>query len=220
MATDTQYAWQGDERGVVLKTTTTESFEQQDQPNPSETLKGFSYTEVDGKTTLVKEEFENLGLFSYSVDASVSSEPIESHPKFDDYRDTPDFKKWIDWKKNSTDPALDGWTPEQSESSAVWWLYYFFRQGVTSYQCPRVTVKHTSISSEYPDLSFLGKIADPGGGFTWDGDFLCVGVTAQQLTQGSAPLFNTTVEFMSSAPGRTWDTFLYGSTPIDGPSGL
>jgi len=216
MATESQYQWQGDAQGNVIKTTTTEAFEPQQYPTGSDIGAGFSYTESDGKTVLVHQEYEGYGDVTYTVDASVSAQPIESHPKFDNERDTVEFKKWIDWKKNSTDPALDGWTPEQSESSAVWWLYYFFRQGVTTYLCPAVTIKHTSIEPTYPSLQNVGKISNPGGGFDFDGDYLCVGITAEQLTLGAAPLFRTVVEYQSSAPGRTWDGFLYGSTPLNG----
>lgn len=211
MATETQTETQQDERQIVLRTTTTEAFGDQDPPQPDGFLRGYRYTEADGKTTLVTEEYANTGVVTYSLDASVSSEPLESNPKYDDERDSDDFKKWILWKKNSTDPTLDGWTPEQATAPSVVSLFAYYRQGVTTYQCPRVVVKHNSIETDAPDLSVVGKIADPGGGFTWDGNFLCVGINAQQLTSGDAPLYNTTIEYMSSAPGRTWDQDLYGS---------
>jgi hypothetical protein len=209
MATTTQIETQQDERQIVTITTTTEAFTEQGPPQQNSFLRGYRLTESDGKTVLVKEEYANTGVVTYSLDASVSAEPLESNPKYDDERDSDDFKKWVLWKKNSADPALDGWTPEQATAPSVQSLYEYFRQGVTTYQCPRVVVKHNSIDSGAPELNVVGKIADPGGGFNWDGNFLCTGINAQQMTSGNDALFNITVEYLSSAPGRTWDAELY-----------
>lgn len=206
MATTTQIEKAVDSAGMETETTTEESFSELDLPAFGGSLRGARVTQSDGKWTLVKEEYTSNGTAVYSADASTSTEPIESHPMFDEIRQGEEFKKWTTWKANHTDPSLGGWVPYESTETGIHDLYWWYTDGITSYLAPKIVIKHSTIEDAVPDMSFVGKIANPGETGGWDGDFICTAVNFQQ--EGGK--FRVTVEYMGSARGKTWDPKIYG----------
>lgn len=202
MPTEVSVVLSGDANGQVLQTTTEEAFSA--IPNPAG-ARQFQITHTDGKWTAVKEEWVENGSAYYSVEASTSTEPIESHPRFDSIRNSEELQKWSRWKSNPDDPKLAGWLPQYSSEALIHDLYWWFVSGITTYLAPRVTIKITGVFDNPPDVSGVGKTANPGEAFGWTGNFLLVGCSAQQ--EGTK--YRTSFEYLGSAAGTTWDNDLY-----------
>lgn len=205
MPTTTTYEMAVDSAGLITETTTEEAFSEIQLPEFGGNLRGARVTQSDGKWTLVREEYMTNGSAVYSADASTSTEPIESHPMFDQIRQGTEFQKWTVWKANHTDPSLDGWLPNESTEALVHNLYWWYLSGITSYLAPRCVIKHSTIEDEFPNITIVGKIANPGTTGDWPGNFICTAVNCQQ--EGGK--YRVTVEYMASAQGREWDPQIY-----------
>ena len=102
-----------DSKGRSITTETWEAFD--GPPSAPSGASNVKRTHTDGKHTLV---FDNTQTDStgeeYSVEGSMSQEPIETHEKFKSIS-AADWKKWNLWKNNPNDENLNGWKPgEQS----------------------------------------------------------------------------------------------------------
>ena len=205
MATTTTYELAVDSAGLITETTTEEAFSEIQLPEFGGTLRGARVTQTDGKWTLVREDYQSNGSAVYSADASTSTEPIESNPMFDDIRQGTEFQKWTAWKANQNDPSLSGWVPYESTETKIHNLYWWWVGGITSYLAPKIVIKHSTIEDAIPDMSIVGKIANPGETGGWEGNFICTAVNFQQ--EGGK--YRVTVEYMGSAQGREWDPMIY-----------
>ena len=196
-----------DSAGLLTQTTTEQSFTTIELPEFGGTLRGARLTNSEGQWTLIKEEYLTNGYPVYSGDASTSTEPIETHPYCDSVKNTTDFANWLKWKVDPNDPSLAGWVPDGSTvNDKIKQLYEWYKQGVTTYLAPRIVIKHTTIENDFPNMSIVGKTANPGQTGNWTGDFLCTAVSFQQ--EGAK--YRTTVEYMGSARGKNWDPIIYG----------
>lgn len=200
---ETSVEYAGDISGQVLKTTTIESFGSIDAPSGSQ-LRSWKLGYTDGKQTLTKEEFDTFPEVVYSGDGSTSSEAIETHPSLQGLSAT-DRNNWLLWKQNPNDPTLNGWNPKDDTNPLIQKLYGWYSTGITTYLAPRVTIKHTTLEDQPPSLSLVGTIADPGGGFDFEGNFIVTGVSFQQEGQK----WRVTVEYLGSQRGQNWDPTIY-----------
>ena len=210
MATETTIERQRDLSGMITKTTTTESFASIDDPAGGGDLRGWRISHTDGKYTLTTETYESTGdVVVYAGDASTSSEAIETHPSLDDLtKDQRD--KWLRWKQNPNDPTLNGFDPATDTDPLIQKLFGWYSKGVTTYLAPRITVKHTTVEDNPPSLDIIGNITSSAGGYqgsTGNRDFLITSVSFQQ--EGAK--YRTTVEYLASQKGKTWDPTLYGA---------
>ncbi len=191
-----------------------------------------SYREdtVDGVTTLVEEFLMSQGEPQFSFDGSIGTEPLETHPRFNDGGGnsiSEDLKKkWTTYKRNPNDAFLAGkgkgastenpsnlWQPATEVDQNFSVFYGYIKRGVESYYVGRVTARVTVLESGAPSMSLLGGIDAWGGGwpsgFTPPGgtaaNFLLSGVRSQQ----EGTFYRTTYEYMSSTTGSAWDLGLY-----------
>jgi hypothetical protein len=199
-----------DLQGVVMETTTW-----QDVTDFEASAGARSYRKVtqDGVVQIVEEVLIEQGAPQFSFDGSVSTDPLETHPRYSDPTEgipSAIQEKWLRWKKNPSDAGLDGWKPEDEANARFAEFYGYFTKGVEVFFSPRVTARVTVLESGAPDLLNLGKLDVWGGG--WPAgftvpegvNFLLSGVRSQQ----EGEFFRTTYEYMSSAPGG-WSMIIY-----------
>ena len=174
MATETQIEVTRDPTGLVTRTVTTQAFEWID---PDADCRSYRVSQADGVITRV-EEFFDTNPAVYGLDVATTQEPIESHPRYDEMSLT-DKENWARWKQNPTNPELNGWDPSQSTDALMVSLYGFWQRGITNYFAPRIVVKCTTLDTEPPDASLVGKISATGyPGETGDVNFLLTGISS------------------------------------------
>jgi len=210
MAINTKSESTTDSKGVVVTTQTWEAFDS--EPSAPAGAKNIKRTHADGKYTLTYDDAAgsedpndptNSGGTTYSVEGSMSQEPIETHEKFRSVS-AEDWKKWNLWKNNSKDEELAGWKPEEG---AIAELSALYDKGVTDYLVPRAVVRVTKIEGGSPQLSRLGKISSPAGaptlpsGATWM-------LTGASGNSGADGKWSNSYEYMSSGPAG-WNTDIY-----------
>jgi hypothetical protein len=214
MATTTQVEVSRDPTGLVTRTETKQSFTWED---PSADARSYRVNQVDGVVTIVEEYFDTMPVV-YSLDVSTTSEPLESHPYYNNL-DPVERKNWANWKANPT--ANDGgnppkpfnvmlqpndWQPQVNGSQTIQSLFHFYNQGVTSYFAPRIVVKAASLEDGPPSAEDVGKISGTGyGGSVGSVNFILLGLSAQQ--EGNQ--YRVTREYLASPRGTTWDSAIY-----------
>jgi len=194
-----------DSKGRAITTETWEAFD--GPPAAPAGASNIRRTHTDGKHTLV---FDNAPTESgpgeeYSVEGSMSQEPIETHEKFKSIS-AADWKKWNLWKNNPNDEGLGGWKPgEQSGPMAD--LAALYDKGVTDYLVPRAVVRITRIEGSSPRLSKLGKIDAPSGAPTLPSgaNWMLTGASGAKQEGGK---WSNTYEYMSSGPAG-WNPTIY-----------
>lgn len=144
---------------------------------------------------------------TWSVEASTSSEPIESHPIFKDVT-TNEWTAIRIWKGNPNDLSLNGWTPKQAGPLGA--LYEaLINKNVQNYLAPRVVIKHTYTSTTVPSLENVGRVTSPGWGPSPSGsNYILTGMSAVQ----SGGAFRVAKEWLSSATGSPWIPAIYGGS--------
>lgn len=202
MATITQVERSADPTGLITETITTQDFA---ELTPSGSARSYRITQADGVWTRVEESFAENPVV-YAVDVSTTQEPIESHPFFLSMT-AKDRENWAIWKQNPNNPDLNGWTPATSTDSNFVLLYDFWQKGITNYFAPRIVIKQTTLETEAPTVSNVGKLSATGyPGDTGSVDFILAGVSAQQ--EGTN--FRMTREYLGSAFGTVWNADIYG----------
>lgn len=186
---------------------TTETWEAFDGPPSAPSgAKNIRRTHTDGKHTLVCDNTPtDNSADEYSVEGSMSQEPIETHEKFKDIG-AEDWKKWTLWKTNPHDELLAGWKPhEQTGSMAT--LAALYDKGVSDYLVPRAVVRITRTESGSPRLSRLGKIDTPTGAPTLPSgaNWMLTGASGNRSQDGK---WSNSYEYMSSGPAG-WNTEVY-----------
>jgi len=190
------------------KTVTTETWEAFDGP-PSVPggATNIRRTHTDGKHTLLVDIPDSNAREgeSYTVEGSMSQEPIETHEKFKDIA-ADEWKKWNVWKNNPNDDSLAGWNPAEQES-AIKELAALYEKGVTDYLVPRAVVRITQIERSSPRLSRLGKITPPPSAPTLhDGaNWMLTGASGNRQEDGT---WSNSYEYMSSGPAG-WNKEIY-----------
>ena len=95
MATETQVEVSKDPTGLITRTVTKQAFTWED---PDGTARSYRVNQVDGVVTIVEEFFDEMPVV-YSLDVSTTSEPLESHPYYNNL-DPVERKNWANWKAN------------------------------------------------------------------------------------------------------------------------
>lgn len=194
----------GDMTGLVLKTETTEAFTEISAPAISGDVRSYRLFHTDGKYTLVTEKWENTPGAIYSGEGNTSSEDIVTHPSLKNLT-AKQKKDWTLWKQNPKDPDLQGWDPSTDTDPLIQKLFGWYTAGVTTYLAPRVTVKLTTFEEQPPSFNEVGIIGAPGGGFNFNGNFICTGVSFSK--EGAK--WRTTREYLGSQQGANWDPTIY-----------
>jgi hypothetical protein len=204
---------------IVLQTITQQSIE---DIEPNENARSYRKEQVDGVYTMVEEFLLNQGAPQYSVDGSVSSEPLESHKLFKDVG-TLTKANWATWKRNPSADSLAKansgsvgpfWTPQTDgvldEYFAIFWVLY--SAGIESYYAPRITIRMTLLMDGAPDMTNLGTIDTngwPGAGISKPAgmNFILSSCHAQQ----EGDQWRTTYEYLGSNPasGEGWNGPIY-----------
>jgi len=198
-----------DSKGQLTTSQTWESFTEPPPAPPG--AKNLRRSHADGKYTLVCEWTppDPAAGESYSVEGSMSQEPIETHKLFKDVS-AQDWKQWNLWKNNASDPALGGWTPDTAPLSILADLY---NKGVTDYLVPKAVVRITRIESNSPNLVRLGSITQPSGApqLPQGCDWLLTGAsgTMDSTKADGQPQWSNTYEYISSGPAG-WNPIIYG----------
>jgi hypothetical protein len=192
------------------KTVTTETWEDFAGPPPAPVgATNIRRTHTDGKHTLVCDlggpSSPDNPADEYSVEGSMSQEPIETHERFKDIS-AGDWKKWNLWKNNPNDESLDGWKPSEAGGS-IGDLAALYEKGVSDYLVPRAVVRITKIESSSPRLSKLGKIDAPSGAPTLPSgaNWMLTGASGNRGQEGK---WTNTYEYMSSGPAG-WNREIY-----------
>ena len=210
----------------VMQTITQQILSGEITLNPD--ARSYRQDQTDGVYTLVEEFLISQGEPQFSFDGSIGTEPIETHPIFNNGGSlaiSAELKKrWTVYKRNPNDPYLRGkgtgatpenqlnlWVPAEEEDPNFEVFFAVVSKGIESYYVGRVTVRVTVLEDGAPDMSKLGKIDAWGGGWPSgftpppNANFLLSGIRSQQ----EGDHFRTTYEYMSSAGGTAWDTGLY-----------
>jgi hypothetical protein len=201
-------------RGRGITTVTMEMVGATDENDISaptgQTIKNVRRAIADGRAVLTYDEVPDGVGDTYSISGTASQEPLATHPFFQPggkWAVTDDeWKTWDKWQKEGTDIGSESLT---SFSEGFQKFIQLTLSGFTDYLQPRVTIRVTDTNSKEPDLSELGKIANPNPAPTLaDGaNWLLTSVDA---TEDADQNWDITKEYMSSGPGG-WNEDIYGA---------
>lgn len=233
MPTQTKYEESMDINKVVMRTITRQGF---DEFEPNEGVRSYRKEQFDGVWTVVEEYLFSQGNPQWSVDGTVSTEPLESNRIFK--LSIPDNLKrmWAAWKRNPQSPMI---TKDQAAKQGVtvsgtWWdplndgcvassdFYAFYIRwviGYDSYLAPRIVIRMTELEDGPASQENVGKLDT---GWTGSGVHAPDGVnfilTAARGQQEGAKWRNT-YEWMGSSSqslnvngNAGWDPLLYGTS--------
>jgi hypothetical protein len=164
---------------------------------------------ADGRAVMTYDEVDESVGDTYTVSGTASQEPLATHPFFQTDGKwavtEAEWQKWDKWQKEGADISQQNIT---SEGEGFQKFIQLTLAGFTDYLQPRVSIRVTDANTEEPDLSELGKIADPAKAPTLaDGaNWLMTGVDASEDADKN---WEVTREYMSSGPGG-WNADIYG----------
>ena len=192
--------------GVYVLTRTEEDF--LSQPDAPENAVDVTWEYVDGKyRTSYKITSEGTG-FNYRIQSTTSTEPLKTHPKFAEGGEWELSDDDLDKikKAESGDPGVT-WKSLNTGSGGLSAYASRAQRGMDSYLNPSSTLSITTDEDELPDLSDVGKIAEPEGapGITEGSNWLFVGCTAEALTNGK---WRISREYRASGT-KGWDSDIY-----------
>jgi hypothetical protein len=165
---------------------------------------------ADGRAVMTYDEVDAEAGDTYTVSGTASQEPLATHPFFQTDGKwavtDEEWQKWDKWQKEGADISQQNIT---SEGEGFQKFIKLTLAGFTDYLQPRVSIRVTDANTEEPDLSELGKIADPAKAPTLaDGaNWLLTGVDASEDADKN---WEVTREYMSSGPGG-WNEDIYGT---------
>lgn len=204
---------------VRMQTITQQAFE---DIEPNSEARAWRKETTEGVTTMVEEFLLDQGAPTYSVDGTVSSEPLESHKMFS-LVGPATADRWATWKRNPNADSLakknsgsigNYWTPEDDGVLDTYFaeFYALYRKGIESYLAPRVVVRMTELEDGPPDVTNVGKIdngAANSGVTLPSGNWILSSVHGQQ----EGPHWRNTYEWMGSnqAAASGWDPQIYGT---------
>lgn len=206
-----------DVTGIV---TQTDTYQDVTDPAPSTSARSWRKEYNDAVYTLVEESLYDQGNPIWSVDATVSSEPLETNHYFAPMERAV-RENWLRWKKNPNDPqfqptdsqpnvsATDPWKPELEGETYFAWMYSLIQKGQEMYFAPRMMVRMSILEDTPPNATRLGFVDQPEQrGFTGNvpagTDFLLSAARGQQ--EGNK--WRNTYEWMGSGQGG-WDQTIY-----------
>jgi hypothetical protein len=164
---------------------------------------------ADGRAVMTYDEVDAEAGDTYTVSGTASQEPLATHPFFQTDGKwavtDEEWQKWDKWQKEGADISQQNIT---SEGEGFQKFIQLTLAGFTDYLQPRVSIRVTDANTDEPDLSELGKIADPAKAPTLaDGsNWLLTGVDASEDADKN---WEVTREYMSSGPGG-WNADIYG----------
>jgi hypothetical protein len=165
---------------------------------------------ADGRAILQYDAVDESVGDGYSVSGTASQEPLATHPHFQPGGKwaitEEEWKTWDKWQKESVDISSQDLSEFGEGFSKFITLYL---SGFTDYLQPRVTIRVTDANTEAPDLSELGKIANPAQAPTLadNANWLMSGCDASQDADKN---WEVTREYISSGPGG-WNPDIYGA---------
>ena len=172
---------------------------------------------ADGRAVMTYDEIDDTVGDSYSVSGTASQEPLATHPHFikgGKWEIT--AEEWAVWDKvQKGETSLKMESQKAVPEGGKPWSEGFKKfieltlAGFTDYLQPRISIRVTDANTDEPDLSELGKIAEPAKAPTLaDGaNWLLSGVDASEDADKN---WEVTREFMSSGP-KGWNADIYGS---------
>jgi hypothetical protein len=216
-----------DAHGVTTTRKLRESFSDfAPESNTADGLQGYTITQDSNGGplyTVDEETIDSPGENHWSVEIGNSTEPIETNIRyssaFNEDWQKEELKKWQIWKSNPGDPLVIGWDPSKitatggggTSSWAVNDLYNFWKQGITDYYEPKLTLKREIIETDPPNLDGLGLIQGasiyPGPANLGSRNFLYIGASGRQ----SGKWWMNTYEYVLSGP-LGWNANLYSGT--------
>ncbi len=172
----------------------------------------------DGRAVLIYDEIDASVGDGYSITGTASQEPLATHPFFQKGGKWEiSAEEWAIWdkvEKGETSIEMEGLKAVPAGGKP--WSEGFKKfielslSGFTDYLQPRVTIRVTDANTDEPDLSELGKIADPPQAPTLaDGaNWLMTGCDA---TRDADNNWEVTRDYISSGPGG-WNEDIYGQS--------
>jgi hypothetical protein len=176
-----------------------------------ESIRNVRRSIADGRAILQYDIVDSTVGDTYSVSGTASQEPLATHPFFQEGAKwevtEEEWQKWDKWQKEGADISQQNIT---SEGEGFQKFIKLFLAGFTDYLQPRVSLRVTDANTDEPDLSELGKIAEPASAPTLaDGaNWLMSGCDASVDSDGN---WEVTREYISSGPGG-WNEDIYGSS--------
>jgi hypothetical protein len=186
-------------------------------PGNDDKVRNIRRSLADGRATLTFDKIDaNVG-DAYTISGTASQEPLATHPHFQPEGKwavtEEEWQKWDKWQKEGADIAQQNIT---SEGEGFQKFIKLSLAGFTDFLQPRVTIRIVDANTEEPDLSELGKIAEPAqapplaDGANW----LMTGMDASKdlsiNDEDGEPAWEVTREYMSSGPGG-WNADIYGA---------
>jgi hypothetical protein len=180
-----------------------------------DTIRNVRRSIADGRAVLTYDQVDETVGDSYSISGTASQEPLATHPFFQEGAKWAvtdlEWQKWDKWQKDGADISQQNIT---SEGEGFQKFIKLFLAGFTDYLQPRVSLRVTDANTEEPDLSELGKIADPVSSPTLadKANWLMSGCDATVDSDGN---WEVTREYMSSGPNG-WNADIYGEGEGEG----
>jgi hypothetical protein len=206
---------------IVTQTITQQSIE---DIKPNIAARSYRKEQSDGIYTMVEEFLLDQGKYQYSVDGTVSSEPLESHHMFSLVGPWA-RNNWATWKRNPMADSLskansgsDGnyWTPETDgvKDANFAKFYALYSQGIESYYCARVVTKMTALEDDPPDLTLLGMIDGKGNDAKLKLPSNVTFILSSAHGQMEGDKWRNTYEYLGSNPqsAEGWNTEIYSAT--------
>lgn len=218
MAVETRIEKTLDSRRRGITTTTLEEIGATDImaipiPGADDKVRNVRRSLADGRATLTFDKIDaNVG-DSYTISGTASQEPLATHPFFQANGkwvvSEDEWKKWDKWQKEGTDISSQNL---QGFSQGFQKFIKLSLNGFTDYLQPRITLRIVDANTEEPDLSELGKIAQPEAAPTLaDGaNWLLTSIDGSKdlsIDEGE-PAWEVTREYMSSGSGG-WNVDIY-----------
>lgn len=158
----------------------------------------------------------------YSIEISTSTEPIETHPRFQSIS-YQFWRLWEIWKGDKTNELLKTanliseyqskvtngyWDPLKFDGRPHQDLVTLWHRGQKEYLAPKVVSRHRT-SGPATNLSQVGKIDTPPYTAGVSGrEWLFIG--ASSSFNASNGTFETTYEWLASGP-KGWEDYIYGA---------
>lgn len=222
MPAQTKFEETKDLQKVVMRTITKQDFKEFE---PDAYARSYRKEQVDGVWTVVEEYLVEQGQAVLSVDATTSTEPLETNSIFAKGIPASIKQYWTAWKRNPMSPML---AQAKSGSEGSWWtpdvdgvknsnfslFYERWVIGYDSYLAPRIVIRKTILEDEAPDCAEVGLISDPPAGVNVPDGINFIQTSARGQIEGDK--WRNTYEWLGSnvnsinASGTAgWDPVVY-----------
>jgi len=170
--------------GQDLKTVTQENLDAGATP-PTFPPNSFNreFTTVDGKGVARYSYYEGNLKDSYVIRASMSTEPIATHPMFQEGgKYVISAGEWTNYKKWQQDPTSTSWKPDSATTNFKRY-YAFIEKGIEYFLNGTVEAQITEIINGQPNIKQLGRIDAPprAPSLPNSRNWMIVGVDAERI---------------------------------------